>query len=663
MTGGHVGPEPAAPGDQCPVPDWVRYPVRAPPLESAEVTTMPVGGLVPRTTEDAADVVVRNAKIYTGDHNRPHAGALAMRDGRVLSVGDDADVAPFVGPATTVIDAIGRRVVPGLNDAHLHVIRGGLNYVLELRWDGVTSLRQALAMLREQAARTPKGQWVRVVGGWSAEQFAERRLPTPAELNAAAPDTPVFVLHLYQSAILNRAALKAVGYTRDTPDPKGGQIVRGRNGEPNGMLLAAPSALILYSTLAKAPMLEGEDMKTSTLHFLRELNRFGLTSAIDAAGGFQNFPDNYRTVTELAGEGRLSLRIAYHLFPQTAGQELDDLARWIEMVRPEDGDEWLRLNGAGENLTWAAADFENFAEPRPELSAYEPEFEKAVRLLLEHGWGFRLHATYDETIRRDLAVFEKLAAEGLFPAGNRWLFDHAETVSRDSLDRIAALGGAMSVQNRMSFQGEAFTRRYGLGAAAEAPPVRAMLERGLTVGAGTDATRVSSYNPWVALHWLISGRTLGGHVLRPPQNRVDRETALAMYTRAGAALTGEEDVKGVLRAGYYGDLAVLSDDYFTVPEQDIVHIESVLTVVGGRIVHAEAEYEGMAEEIPAVSPGWSPVAHFGGYQAAGAPHSSGARQAELLGQAVAESENHRQWRVRRGLTPQGGAELFDPCFL
>ncbi|MDX3850807.1 amidohydrolase [Streptomyces sp. AK02-01A] len=623
---------------------------------------MPVGGLVPHATDNAADLVVRNAKIHTGDPGRPQAEAIAIRDGVITVVGDDNDVASQVGPATKVVDALGRRMVPGLNDAHAHVIRGGLNYVLELRWDGVATLRQGLAMLREQAARTPKGQWVRVVGGWSAEQFAERRLPTVAELNAAAPDVPVFVLHLYQSAVLNRAALKAAGFTRDTPDPKGGQIVRGRDGEPTGMLLAAPSALILYSTLANAPVLEGEDKKTSTRHFLRELNRFGLTSAIDAAGGFQNFPDNYSTVIELAKAGQLSLRIAYHLFPQTAGQEIDDLTRWIEMARPEDGDEWLRLNGAGENLTWAAADFENFAEPRPELADYEEQFEKAVRLLMENGWGFRLHATYDETIRRDLAVFEKLAAEGLFPAGNRWLFDHAETASADSLDRVAALGGAMSVQNRLSFQGEAFVRRYGPGAAADAPPIRAMLERGLTVGGGTDATRISTYNPWIALHWLITGRTVGDLVVRPPHNRVDRRTALSMFTEAGAALTGEASVKGVLRPGYLGDLAVLSEDYFTVPEPDIAHIESLLTVVGGRIVYATAEYEGLDEELPPVSPGWSPVAYFGGYQATPRAGLTGTRQAELLGQAVAESEQHRQWRARRGLTREPASTLFDPCF-
>ncbi|MGW3735452.1 amidohydrolase [Streptomyces sp. NPDC005148] len=621
-------------------------------------TSMPVAGLVPAPRQEhvQADLLVRNAKVFTGDPGRPEARAVAIRDGRVAALGDDHDLAHLVGPGTKVVDALGRRVIPGLNDSHLHVIRGGLNYVLELRWDGVRSLRHALAMLREQAGRTPKGQWIRVVGGWTAEQFAERRMPTVAELNAAAPDTPVFVLHLYQSALMNRAAVRAAGFTRDTPDPRGGQIVRGRDGAPNGVLLAAPGALILYSTLAKAPALDEADKRTSTRHFLRELNRFGLTSAVDAAGGFQNFPDNYATVVDLARSGELSLRIAYHLFPQTAGQELADLKRWTEMVKPGDGDEWLRLNGAGENLTWAAADFENFSEPRPELAeGYEAEFEKAVRLLLENGWGFRLHATYDETIRRDLAVFEKLAAEGLFPGSNRWLFDHAETVSAASLDRIAALGGALSVQNRMSFQGTAFRDRYGAEVAAHAPPVRAMLDRGLAVAAGTDATRVSSYNPWVALHWLVTGRTVGGTALYPAGNLISRETALGFYTRGGARLTGEQDVKGSLREGWYGDLAILSDDFLTVPEAAIPGIESVLTVVGGRIVYATAEYEGLDEALPPVNPAWSPVAHFGGYQ-------GGARQASLVAEAVAESEQHRQWRAARGSAPETPLPFYDPCF-
>jgi len=609
--------------------------------------TMPVGGLRPHHgVERPADIVVRNGRIHTGDPAVPSASAVAITDGVFSAVGDDATVAPHIGPHTRIVDALGRPVIPGLNDSHTHIIRGGLNYLLELRWDGVRSLRTALRMLRAQAERTPAGQWVRVVGGWTGAQFVENRLPTVSELNAAAPDTPVFVMHLYQAAILNRAALAAVGYTRDTPNPPGGEIVRDHAGSPTGLLLAAPAAGLLYAALAKGPVLTPDDQLGSTRHFMRELNRFGLTSAIDAAGGFQNFPDNYATVTDLAARGELTVRIAYHLFPQTAGQELDDLRRWIGMVRPGDGDEWLRFNGAGEILTWSSVDFENFAEPRPRLAERaKNDLEAAARLLLDNGWGFRLHATYDETIRQDLDVFEKIATDGGFPPGTRWLFDHAETVSHESLDRIKALGGAVSVQNRMMFQGEAFVQRYGAGPAETAPPIHAMLDRGLVVAAGTDATRVSSYNPWLALSWLVSGRTMGGLALYPAPNRVDRVTALRMYTVAGAELTGEADAKGTISVGKYGDLAVLSADYFTVPEREISRIESLLTVVGGKVVYSTGDYDGIAAPLPRITPEWSPVAHFGGFQR---DVSTGVSQARAVADAAADSELQRRWREHRG---------------
>lgn len=615
------------------------------------MSPMPVQGINP-TPDPAvhpADVVVRNGKIHTGDPNRPQASAIAITDGRISTVGDDAAIASYIGDSTSVIDARGRRIIPGLNDSHLHVIRGGLNYVLELRWDGVPTLALALQMLREQAAATPAGQWVRVVGGFSKDQFAERRLPTLRELNEAAPNTPVFVLNLYQSALLNRAAVRAAGYTEDTSNPQGGQIVRGRDGQPTGMLLAAPAATLLYVTLAKAPTLQPDEQLLSTRHYLRELNRFGLTSAIDAAGGFQSFPENYAAVRTLAERNQLTLRIAYHLFPQVGGQEVADIQRWVETVAPGDGDEYLRLNGAGENLTWAAGDFENFSEPRPALAEdYEQEFEKAVRILCEHGWGFRLHATYDETIQRDLAVFEKLAAEGLFPGRGRWLFDHAETVTQSSLDRIAALGGAVSIQNRMSFQGEDFIARYGKTAAQSSPPMRAMLSTGLTVAAGTDATRVSSYNPWVSLHWMVSGRTVGGTVIYPLHNRLSREEALERYTVAGASLSGESDIKGMLRPGHLADLAVLSDDYFEVDDADIPHIEAVLTMVGGDVVYADAEFQGLDQALLPIEPAWSPVARFGGYYATQAPSRRGAAQAAALVDAALDSRAEASWRARRG---------------
>jgi predicted amidohydrolase YtcJ len=629
------------------------------------MSSMPVGGVRPLgdlSSDSAAQLVVRNARVHTGDPGRPAASAVAIRDGVFAVVGDDGDVAPFIGESTRILDALGRRVIPGLNDSHLHVIRGGLNYLMELRWDGVTSLRQALAMLRLQAENTPKGQWVRVVGGWTGDQFAEKRLPSIAELNVAAPDVPVFVLHLYQSALLNRAAVQAVGYTKESPNPPGGEIVRDRLGNPTGLLLAAPAATLLYATLAKGPTLDNDDQIGSTKHFLRELNRFGLTSAIDAAGGFQNFPENYAAVTELAKNGELTLRIAYHLFPQVPGQELDDLRRWIGMVKPGDGDEWLRCNGAGENLAWSPADFENFYEPRPQLASNAPgDLEAAVRLLLDNGWGFRLHATYDETIQMDLGVFDKIAADGGFPRGVPWFFDHGETVSEASLDRIAALGGAMSVQNRMMFQGRPFIERYGVERAATAPPILSMLSRGFVVAAGTDATRVSSYNPWLSLSWLVSGRTVGDIILSPAKNRVDRETALMMYTAAGANLTGEGEKKGQIKVGQYADLALLSADFFSVPESEISRIESLLTIVGGKVVYGVENYEGAAESIETIEPSWSPVARFGGFQRS----RSGVRQATSLVEAALDSALQRQWREDAGyLQPvyEFGVDPSGPMF-
>jgi len=278
----------------------------------------------------------------------------------------------------------------------------------------------------------------------------------------------------------------------------------------------------------------------------------------------------------------------------------------------------------------------------PNSRSGPPHLEAAVRLLAEHGWPFRLHATYDETIRMDLAVFEKI---GAFPGGVRWILDHAETISPESIDRVAALGGAISVQHRMAYQGRAFTERYGRERAAHAPPVKGMLARGLTVAAGTDAPRVSTYNPWTALEWLVRGRTVGGLQLYGPDNLLDRETALRLYTRAGAELTGEADHKGMLAEGYLADLAVLSDDYLAVPAEDISRIESVLTVTGGKIVYAAAEYEGLATPLPPIEPAWSPVARHGAYQQS---PPSGAAQARVVAEAAADSLEQRRWHMARG---------------
>jgi predicted amidohydrolase YtcJ len=564
----------------------------------------------------SADLILHGARITTMDGARPVAEAVAVQGGRFVAVGTAHDVMARRGPATRVIDAGGRTVIPGLNDSHIHVVRGGLNYNLELRWDGVPSLADALRMLREQAARTPAPQWVRVVGGWSEFQFAERRMPTLAEINAAAPDTPVFVLHLYDRALLNRAALRAVGYDRSTPDVPGAEIQRDARGEPTGLLIAKPNAAILYRTLAMGPKLAPDDQRNSTRHFLRELNRFGITSIIDAGGGFQRYPDDYQVIEDLHGRGELTVRIAYNLFTQRPREELDDFRRWTGELRIGRGDDFYRLNGAGEMLVYAAADFEDFLEPRPELPAtVGNELESVVRLLAERRWPFRLHATYDESIARFLDVFERIDRDVPL-TGLGWFFDHAETISDRNLERVRALGGGIAIQHRMAFQGEYFRDRYGADATAATPPVRRMLELGVPVGAGTDATRVASYNPFVALHWLVTGKTVGGTSLWPARNRLDRGEALRLYTVGSSWFSGEHGRKGAIAVGQLADLAVLSADYFAIPDDEIKRLEAVLTIVGGNVVYGAGSFAPLAPALPPVSPSWSPVRSYGGYAAA-----------------------------------------------
>jgi predicted amidohydrolase YtcJ len=570
-----------------------------------------------------SELVLYNGKITTLDPQKPMADALVTKDGRFAIVGSEREVMAAAGANTKRVDLKRRRVIPGLIDSHMHIIRGGLNYNMELRWDGVRSLADAMRMLKVQVDRTPAPQWVRVIGGFTEHQFAEKRLPTLDEINRVAPDTPVFILHLYDRALLNRAALRAVGYTKDTPNFPGGEIIRDARGEPTGLLVAKPNATILYATLAKGPKLPPEYQKNSTRHFMREVNRLGITGVIDAGGGYQNYPEDYKIIEELRGEGELTVRIAYNLFTQKPKQELADFAGWVKQVKPLQGDDIYRHNGAGEMLVYSAADFEDFKVERPNMPpSMEGELEQVVRLLAEHRWPWRLHATYNETITRALDVFERVDADIPFD-GLHWFIDHAETIDDRNIDRIANLGGGIAVQHRMAYQGEDFVSRYGNRAAERTPPIRRMLDAGLPVGGGTDATRVASYNPWISLSWLVTGKTLGGLSLYPVANRLDRETALRLWTVNNAWFSTEVGKKGQIKRGQLADLAVLSDDYFSVPEDTIQDITSVLTVVGGRPVHGDNEFKDLAPPLPPAMPEWSPVRRYGGYQKRAQPEVVG----------------------------------------
>ena len=572
-------------------------------------------------SKQSPTLIVFNAKVHTLDNANTIAEAIAVQNGKNIKVGKSSSILKLKTKNTKLVDAKGKTIVPGIFDSHMHIIRGGRFYNTELRWDGVRSLKRALTMLKEQAQRTPEGQWVRVVGGWNAYQFEEKRLPTLAEINEATGNVPTFILHLYGHAYLNKAGLTALNINAETPSPKGGLVQKDEMGNPTGLLVAEPNAYLLYATLAKLPELSDEQKTNLTQLSLSEMNRLGVTSIMDAGGGFQNYPDDYGITDLLAKEDKLTIRLPLYLFAQKSGSELIDYTKWISEVEIGEHDDHKKLDkleyyvqGGGENLVASAGDFENFDKPRPDLSPeMEGQLKAVIGTLVKNRWPFRLHATYNESITRFLNVIEEVNGETPLN-GLLWFFDHAETISEENLVRIKALGGSIAIQHRMAYQAESFIKRYGKKAAENTPPVKKMLDLGITVGMGSDGTRVSSFNPWIGLYWLTTGKSIGETKHQADKNVLDRTTALKLFTQGSAKLVRLDADRGMIKENYLADFIVLSDDYFSVADRKIQDITANLTVVDGKIVYADEVFQGLAKPLPKAIPEWSPVNFYGGYQ-------------------------------------------------
>ena len=593
------------------------------------------GCAAPLRAEGPADTLIVNGRIATLNPRQPAAEAIAIKGERIIAVGSEAELAYLRNDRTRVVDAARRTIIPGLNDAHTHFIRGGLTYTNEVRWDGVPSLAEGLRRVREQARRTPAPHWVQVIGGWTWAQFAEKRMPTLDEINAAAGDTPCMVMHLYDRAWLNRAAVRVLGWEKEVPKLFGGFVERDAGGKPTGLVMSTTSLASLVSVWLRVPRLSPQEQILSTRHFMREHNRLGITSVIDAGGGGQNYPDNYAAIAKLAADDQLTLRIAYELFAQAPGKELENYTAWSKLVKMGQGNDYYRMVGAGEYISYAAGDPANFAKDWVVAppGVMESQFTAITKYLVGLGWPFRQHTTFDATASRVLNVLEEVNREVPLK-GLRWGLDHCETLSPKTLERVAALGGSINIQNRMSLDGEAFLQKYGAQVAADAPPIRRILGMGIPLACGTDANRATSYNPWIGVHWLLTGKTSGGAKLQGDHNLLDRTEALRLYSSSSAWMSAEEDKKGTLEPGKLADLVLLSRDYFSIPVDEVRDLESLLTMVGGKVVYAAGPYSRLdAPPLPSL-PDWLPLRHYGGYHKGAAgplPSFAGHRHPAIIG--------------------------------
>jgi predicted amidohydrolase YtcJ len=537
------------------------------------------------------DLILRGGRILTGRvGDRPtFASALAVRGDRVLATGDDASVSSSAGAGTRVVDLGGRTVVPGLIDSHIHLVRGGLTWTDELRWFELPSLEAALGTIRAEVERTPAGTWIRAVGGWHGGQFREGRGPTREELTAVAPEHPVYVQLLYEEAVLNDAALQAAGIGATTPDPPLGAFLRDEDGTPTGTVRGIGA---FNHVLGCAPPLDRDGQVASTAAMMRDLNRYGLTGVVDA-GGLGMPPEAYEPLFQLWRDGGMSLRVRLYVCPLTRGDEEREVLDWMRFTRPGFGDGWLRHVGVGEIVHYGCHDLEGLTDFTVADGA-EEALERTLLEVARRGWPLHLHSVLDDTTSTILGVFERVDRQAPI-GGLRWSLAHVEPISTRNLDRIAALGVGIAVQDRLVYRAADSARVWGEDAVRGGPPLRDVLDRGIPLGAGTDATRVASPNPWVSLWWLVTGRTYDEGPERDPRQCLTRLEAIEAYTRGSAWFSVEEHERGTLTPGAAADLAVLDDDYFSVADEDIRRLGADVTVVAGRVVHAHGDYAGLED--------------------------------------------------------------------
>ncbi len=532
-----------------------------------------------------ADTVLLNGKTLTVDSRFSTAQALAIRDGKIVATGTSADIRKLAGTQSRTVDLQGRTVIPGLIDSHMHAIRAALSFSTEVNWIGARSLGEALGRIREAAHTMKAGAWLIVAGGWNVDQFKERRRPTQAELAEAAPDNPVYVQLAYGWIVMTPRALEALHIAADSDLPPGGKLERDANGNPTGAISGAQSAIIaLFDRLPKPAF---EEQVDGTRKFFRELNRLALTGVVDPGGNNLTAAD-YAALFKVWRQRQMTVRVAYSLGGMTRGSELENFRNLTRMLPMGFGDDMLHFNGIGEQVTAAMYNNDHPTEMDKQM------YYEVARWAAENGLSLTQHWPRDASVGELLSVFERVNRE--IPIGGlRWSIAHLNDASVESLRRMKALGVGWTVQDAMYFGGEAFQKQAGEAAARRTPPVVTATEIGIPVGAGTDADRVASYNPFTALQWFLDGKTVGGVAIRGPEETPTRAQALRFYTLGSAWFSHDETKRGSLEPGKLADLAVLSKDFMTASIDEIGGIESLLTIVGGRVVYAAGPYAALSQ--------------------------------------------------------------------
>ena len=580
-------------------------------------------GQAQTTLDDpGADLIVINAKIFTGNRAQPEASALAVKKGRIYFVGSNEDILGLKNSKTKVIDARSHRLIPGIIDAHIHVLND-LAYNYNVRWDGVPTLTRALTMLHEQAERTPDGQWVKVIGGWSPYQFKENRFPTLDELRQAVPNRPMIVQYAYNEAFLNKQAMEALGVGTDRfPKLPDVEFEKDSHNIPTGVVHGYTWLFLALETMVPQPTFD--EQVSSVTYSIHGLNRFGVTSIIDN-GGRWAYPKGQTVVEVLARDNRLNVRMPFVDLQLGNGGPVNMVDLELEAITKtaplSPGQNLyptlahgLEYRGAGEVLSGDVHDHENFDRPAVIIAPEKMRrfVEEDVKKLVQRRIPFRMHISYNENISPFLDALEKVN-ETVPLDGLRWGLEHAETITPENIARVKKLGGGIALDGKMALHADGFIKTYGREKASETPRLRMLVDSGIPLAMTTDAFRAATYNPWVTISWMVSGRSVSGSEALAKDNRLTRAEALKLFTKGAAWFTNAESEMGAIAPGNLADFAVLDRDYLTVPEDQIKSVSSLLTIMDGKVVFGAQDYSDLSPKLPASLPAWSPVNYFGTY--------------------------------------------------
>jgi predicted amidohydrolase YtcJ len=546
-------------------------------------------GLIPAHAfaADPPAQILFNGRVLTMDASDRVAQAVAIDGDRIVAVGSNEEVQRLAGSRTRLLDLAGRTVIPGLGDAHNHAIRGGQTYRFETYWYDVTTLAVALEVLKEAAAKKGSGKWVAVAGSWAPEQFRENRAPTFDDLTAALPDNPAYVQYLYDYAVVNARGIAALGLDKRDASIPGIEIERETDGRPTGKLFGNIGSFSgLFARIAAS---DDEERKQSLEAYFAALNARGVTAIVDAAGGGSGGAV-YDPLFALHREGKLPLRVAYRVSAQMPGNEAAWYSSVLSYMPPRFGDAKLRFLGLGEIVVFKANDGVRMAPGFDAQNDGREELYKVAVMAARRKYPLEIHAYTDDAAKQILDVFERVS-QTVDIRNLRWCIAHVHTATRETFERMKKLGICYSVQMGPYFEALQLLKANPAAVVERATPTKIALEEGLMVVGGTDSTRIGEYSPWRAIEYHITGRAIGGSVQRRPEFALTRQQALRLYTSSVAWVTFDEGDRGTIEPGRLADLAVLDQPYLTMPADRIHTLRSVLTMVGGIVVHGEARFE------------------------------------------------------------------------